>query len=131
GKTGSTDEQRQLAHELLDLLTPIVKSWPPGFCLKASQPAIHILGGHGYTRDYPVAQYYRDNRLDPVHEATHGIQSLDLHARKLTQNKGAGLRQLNGLIQDSTQRAAEYPGLQELRSALEQLTQRLQSVTAA
>ena len=131
GKTGSTDEQRQLAHELLDLLTPIVKSWPSEFCLKANELAIQILGGHGYTREYPVEQYYRDNRLNPIHEGTHGIQSLDLLARKLTQNKGAGLRQLNGLIQDSIQRAAEYPGLQELRSALEQLTQRLQSVTAA
>lgn len=131
GKTGSTDEQRQLAHELLDLLTPIVKSWPSEFCLKANELAIQILGGHGYTREYPVEQYYRDNRLNPIHEGTHGIQSLDLLARKLTQNKGAGLRQLNGLIQDSIQRAAEHPGLQELRSALEQLTQRLQSVTAA
>lgn len=131
GKTGSTDEQRELAHELLDLLTPIVKSWPSEFCLKANELAIQILGGHGYTREYPVEQYYRDNRLNPIHEGTHGIQSLDLLARKLTQNKGAGLRQLNGLIQDSIQRAAEYPGLQELRSALEQLTQRLQSVTAA
>lgn len=131
GKTGSTDEQRQLAHELLDLLTPIVKSWPSEFCLKANELAIQILGGHGYTREYPVEQYYRDNRLNPIHEGTHGIQSLDLLARKLTQNKGAGLRQLNGLIQDSIQRAAQYPGLQELRSALEQLTQRLQSVTAA
>ena len=131
GKTGSTDEQRQLAHELLDLLTPIVKSWPSEFCLKANELAIQILGGHGYTREYPVEQYYRDNRLNPIHEGTHGIQSLDLLARKLTQSKGAGLRQLNGLIQDSIQRAAEYPGLQELRSALEQLTQRLQSVTAA
>lgn len=131
GDTGSTDEQRQLAHELLDLLTPIVKSWPSEFCLKANELAIQILGGHGYTREYPVEQYYRDNRLNPIHEGTHGIQSLDLLARKLTQNKGAGLRQLNGLIQDSIQRAAEYPGLQELRSALEQLTQRLQSVTAA
>ncbi len=131
GKTGNSEEQRQLANELLDLLTPIVKSWPSEFCLKANELAIQILGGHGYTREYPVEQYYRDNRLNPIHEGTHGIQSLDLLARKLTQNKGAGLRQLTGLIQDSIQRAAAHASLQELRAPLEQLLQRLQTTTTA
>ena len=130
-KTGISDEQRQLANELLDLLTPIVKSWPSEFCLKANELAIQILGGHGYTREYPVEQYYRDNRLNPIHEGTHGIQSLDLLARKLTQNKGAGLRQLTGLIQDSIERAAAHPSLEELRAPLEQLLQRLQTTTEA
>ncbi|MBU2372444.1 MAG: acyl-CoA dehydrogenase, partial [Gammaproteobacteria bacterium] len=95
-QTAATEEERRNAHELLDLLTPIVKSWPSEFCLKANEMAIQILGGHGYTREYPVEQYYRDNRLNPIHEGTHGIQSLDLLARKLTQNGGAGLRQLLG-----------------------------------
>ena len=130
-KTGTSEEQRQLANELLDLLTPIVKSWPSEFCLKANELAIQILGGHGYTREYPVEQYYRDNRLNPIHEGTHGIQSLDLLARKLTQNKGAGLRQLTGLIQDSIQRAAAHASLEELRAPLEQLLQRLQTTTQA
>ena len=70
--TGETEEVRKQAHELLDLLTPIVKSWPSEFCLKANELAIQILGGHGYTREYPVEQYYRDNRLNPIHEGTHG-----------------------------------------------------------
>ncbi|MEZ2746090.1 acyl-CoA dehydrogenase [Halopseudomonas bauzanensis] len=131
GKTGTSDEQRQLANELLDLLTPIVKSWPSEFCLKANELAIQILGGHGYTREYPVEQYYRDNRLNPIHEGTHGIQSLDLLARKLTQNKGAGLRQLIGLIEDSIQRAGEHASLEELRKPLEQLLQHLQTTTQA
>ena len=131
GKTGTSDEQRQLANELLDLLTPIVKSWPSEFCLKANELAIQILGGHGYTREYPVEQYYRDNRLNPIHEGTHGIQSLDLLARKLTQNKGAGLRQLIGLIEDSIQRAGEHASLNELRKPLEQLLQHLQTTTQA
>lgn len=67
-QTLEDDEQRRQAHELLDLLTPIVKSWPSEFCLKANELAIQILGGHGYTREYPVEQYYRDNRLNPIHE---------------------------------------------------------------
>ena len=76
--TLETEAERKKAHELLDLLTPIVKSWPSEFCLKANELAIQILGGHGYTREYPVEQYYRDNRQNPIHEGTHGIQSLDL-----------------------------------------------------
>ena len=131
GKTGTSNEQRQLAHELLDLLTPIVKSWPSEFCLKANELAIQILGGHGYTREYPVEQYYRDNRLNPIHEGTHGIQSLDLLARKLTQNKGAGLRQLTGLMRSCIERAAAHPSLEELRLPLEQLLNRLQTTTQA
>jgi butyryl-CoA dehydrogenase len=128
-QTGETVEQRKLAHELLDLLTPIVKSWPSEFCLKANELAIQILGGHGYTREYPVEQYYRDNRLNPIHEGTHGIQSLDLLGRKLAQNGGAGLKQLIRLIADTCERAQAHESLVTLRQPLEQLVARLQAVT--
>jgi butyryl-CoA dehydrogenase len=128
-QTGETEAQRKLAHELLDLLTPIVKSWPSEFCLKANELAIQILGGHGYTREYPVEQYYRDNRLNPIHEGTHGIQSLDLLGRKLAQNGGAGLKQLIRLIADTCERAQAHESLSTLRQPLEQLVARLQSVT--
>ncbi|WP_339533301.1 acyl-CoA dehydrogenase [Pseudomonas mucidolens] len=127
--TLDTEAGRQQAHELLDLLTPIVKSWPSEFCLKANELAIQILGGHGYTREYPVEQYYRDNRLNPIHEGTHGIQSLDLLGRKLAQNGGSGLKQLIRLIAETGARAQEYPSLSALREPLEQLVARLQSVT--
>ena len=130
-QTAATEEERKNAHELLDLLTPIVKSWPSEFCLKANEMAIQILGGHGYTREYPVEQYYRDNRLNPIHEGTHGIQSLDLLARKLTQNGGAGLRQLLGLIQGTCKRAGEHSSLDALRQPLERLLARLSEVTQA
>lgn len=121
--------ERQQAHELLDLLTPIVKSWPSEFCLKANELAIQILGGHGYTREYPVEQYYRDNRLNPIHEGTHGIQSLDLLGRKLAQNGGAGLKRLVRLIAETGERARAHQSLDALRLPLEQLVTRLQSVT--
>ncbi|QCG65006.1 acyl-CoA dehydrogenase [Pseudomonas veronii] len=127
--TLATDVERKRAHELLDLLTPIVKSWPSEFCLKANELAIQILGGHGYTREYPVEQYYRDNRLNPIHEGTHGIQSLDLLGRKLAQNGGAGLKQLIRLIAETGARTQQYPSLKAMREPLEQLVARLQSVT--
>lgn len=130
-QTLADDNARQQAHELLDLLTPIVKSWPSEFCLKANELAIQVLGGHGYTREYPVEQYYRDNRLNPIHEGTHGIQSLDLLGRKLAQNNGAGLKQLNRLMNETCQRAAAHSELDALRQPLEQLLARLSSVTLA
>ncbi|MNF81097.1 hypothetical protein D3C84_633560 [compost metagenome] len=76
-----------------------------------------------------MEQYYRDNRLNPIHEGTHGIQSLDLLGRKLAQNKGAGLKQLTRLINECCQRAAEHESLTALRQPLEQLMTRLSSVT--
>jgi len=127
--TGESEDIRKQAHELLDLLTPIVKSWPSEFCLKANELAIQILGGHGYTREYPVEQYYRDNRLNPIHEGTHGIQSLDLLGRKLAQNGGAGLKQLIRLMAETSERAKAHDTLTALRQPLEQLVARLQTVT--
>ena len=126
-----TEEERKTALELLDLLTPIVKSWPSEFCLKANELAIQILGGHGYTREYPVEQYYRDNRLNPIHEGTHGIQSLDLLGRKVSMNNGAALKQLTRLIHGTCQRASGYKALDALRLPLEQHLSRLHQVTLA
>ncbi|GLW28618.1 acyl-CoA dehydrogenase [Actinoplanes regularis] len=76
---------------LLDVLTPIVKAWPSQWCRLADDHAIQIHGGYGYTREYPVEQFYRDNRLNSIHEGTDGIQALDLLGRKVTQQGGAGL----------------------------------------
>ncbi|WP_072803306.1 acyl-CoA dehydrogenase [Rhodococcoides yunnanense] len=86
---------------LLDVLTPIAKSWPSQWCLEANSLAIQVHGGYGYTRDYDVEQYYRDNRLNPIHEGTHGIQGLDLLGRKVTMQGGAGLLLLGSRIDET------------------------------
>jgi len=128
-ETLETEAERKTALELLDLLTPIVKSWPSDYCLKANELAIQILGGHGYTREYPVEQYYRDNRLNPIHEGTNGIQSLDLLARKVVMNNGAALKQLSELILATCKQAAVHAELNELREPLEKLLAHLGKVT--
>ncbi|QYJ91006.1 acyl-CoA dehydrogenase [Shewanella halotolerans] len=81
--TADTQEARQQAFMLLDLLTPIIKSWPSKYALKANDLAIQVLGGSGYIREYPVEQYYRDNRLNPIHEGTEAIHGLDILGRKV------------------------------------------------
>jgi alkylation response protein AidB-like acyl-CoA dehydrogenase len=90
-RTAPSPEERDAADQLLGLLTPIAKSWPSQWCLAANDLAIQVHGGYGYTRDFPVEQYYRDNRLNPIHEGTHGIQGLDLVGRKILRDRGVSL----------------------------------------
>jgi butyryl-CoA dehydrogenase len=82
-QTAETEADRARAHLLLDTLTPIAKAWPSQWGPVADDLAIQVHGGYGYTRDYPVEQFYRDNRLNPIHEGTNGIQALDLLGRKV------------------------------------------------
>jgi butyryl-CoA dehydrogenase len=98
--------QKHEAKWLLEVLTPIVKSWPSEWCLEANSLAIQIHGGYGYTRDFPVEQYWRDNRLNMIHEGTHGIQAMDLLGRKVLLDKGLGLQLLGKRIADTCERAA-------------------------
>ncbi len=103
---------------LLDLLTPIAKSWPSEFCLEANKHAIQILGGYGYTRDYPVERLYRDNRLNPIHEGTHGIQGLDLLGRKVGMGGGASVKALAGRIMADVSAAHQLASLEALAEML-------------
>jgi hypothetical protein len=113
---------RAEAAQLLDILTPIAKSWPSQWCLAANDLAIQVHGGYGYTRDYPVERLYRDNRLNPIHEGTHGIQALDLLGRKVGQDDGALLRTLDARIGATVQRARAADG--DARSHADALAQR-------
>jgi alkylation response protein AidB-like acyl-CoA dehydrogenase len=90
--TAPEQSAREDAGELLDLLIPMVKSYPSKYGVIASDLGIQILGGSGYIREYPLEQYYRDNRLNPIHEGTEGIHGLDLLGRKLGQRGGKGYR---------------------------------------
>ena len=113
-KTGATDDARRKATLLLDILTPIAKSWPSQWCLEANSLAIQVHGGYGYTRDFPVEQFYRDNRLNPIHEGTHGIQGLDLLSRKVVMQDGAAFKLLVSTIEATLHRADEDGDLTEL-----------------
>ncbi|MEG2999416.1 MAG: acyl-CoA dehydrogenase, partial [Comamonas sp.] len=127
GRTG-TPEAAARAKLLLEVLTPIAKSWPSEFCLEANSLAIQIHGGYGYTRDFPVEQYWRDNRLNMIHEGTHGIQAADLLGRKVRMQDGAGLQLLATTINATIERALQVP---QLAGYANQLAQALQDVGAA
>ncbi len=130
--TGDSEDVRTRSTLLLDVLTPIAKSWPSQWCLEANSLAIQVLGGYGYTREYPVEQFYRDNRLNPIHEGTHGIQGLDLLGRKVVMQGGAGLALLVETITATTARATAAGGeLAELAAQLRAVADRLPQTTAA
>ena len=128
--TGDAGQAAEAA-QLLEVLTPIAKSWPSEWCLEANSLAIQVLGGYGYTRDYPVEQYWRDNRLNMIHEGTHGIQALDLLGRKVIQSGGAGLALLGARIRATANAATANPELQHFATALEQALEDLLAATGS
>jgi len=119
------------AGTLLEVLTPIAKSWPSEWCLEANSLAIQVHGGYGYTRDFPVEQHWRDNRLNMIHEGTHGIQGLDLLGRKVVMNGGAGLKLLATRISATIERAGHAQGLAERANQLAAALQGLGAATRA
>ncbi len=119
------------ARLLLEVLTPIAKSWPSEWCLEANSLAIQVHGGYGYTRDFPVEQYWRDNRLNMIHEGTHGIQATDLLGRKVLMEGGRGLQLLGARINATVERAIQQPELAAHANALAQALQQIGAATKA
>lgn len=127
--TSEDDGERANLTLLLDILTPIAKSWPSQWCLTANDLAIQVHGGYGYTREYKVEQFYRDNRLNPIHEGTHGIQALDLLGRKVVMKDGAALRLFAVRVATTFARAKRHEHLAVYAFSLEVALERLAEVT--
>ncbi len=117
--TDDKDAQNRLAL-LLEILTPIAKSWPSEFCLEANKHAIQVLGGYGYTREFPVERLYRDNRLNHIHEGTHAIHGIDLLGRKVSMFDGAALKLLLQEVHATLSATSEMSALGEYNKDLEQ-----------
>jgi alkylation response protein AidB-like acyl-CoA dehydrogenase len=130
-RTAESGEERAEATLLLDILTPVAKSWPSQWCLEGNALAIQIHGGYGYTRDYPVEQFYRDNRLNAIHEGTHGIQALDLLGRKVVMQDGAAFKLIGSRIEATIRRAsqARHPDTQRWAAMLGDRVRRVARVT--
>ena len=129
-KTTPDAAERARLNLLLDLLTPIVKSWPSEYCLEANKHAMQILGGAGYTRDYPLERFYRDNRLNPIHEGAHGIHGLDLLGRKVSMQGGAALAAFLAEVDETVAQAGTIEALGAHASSLAEVRAALAAVTA-
>lgn len=121
------EEEAESCHLLLELLTPVMKAWSSAHGLEANDLAIQVLGGYGYTRDFPVEQLWRDNRLNPIHEGTNGIQAADLLGRKAGLVGGKALSLLLAEIGRTVE--ATGAGLSELAGALRRAADTLWAVT--
>ncbi|MEO9901940.1 acyl-CoA dehydrogenase [Nisaea sp.] len=123
-RTHPDADARRDAGLLLDFLTPILKSFLSDRALEANDAAIQIHGGAGYTRDFPVEQFWRDNRLNPIHEGANGIQAIDLMGRKLGQVDGRSFALFMDGIAEIVGKARATDGLARHATALEEATRR-------
>lgn len=129
-RTGSQAEVAT-ASALLELLTPVAKSWPSHWCLEANSLAIQVLGGYGYTRDFPVEQYWRDNRLNMIHEGAHGIQALDLLGRKILRDERESFRLWTDRVHQTVAHARQHPALAPMAEGLDGVLARLQATVVS
>ena len=103
-------EAAHRAHHLLALLAPVMKCWMALYGVQANSLAIQVLGCYGYTRDYPVEQFYRDNRLHAILEGTHGILSMELLRDQLLAEDAQGMRYFFEEVSRTMQRASARCG---------------------
>ena len=130
-KTAPDAAARKRAGLLLDVLTPIVKSYPAEYGTLANSHAVQVLGGYGYTKDFPVEQYLRDNRLNAIHEGTTGIQALDLLGRKVGMEDGAAFTALATAIEDTIEEARGDNALGAMAGELADALECVKETTAA
>ena len=130
-KVAGSKEEKLRCTLLLELLTPICKSWPSEFCLEANKLAIQVLGGYGYTREYPVERFYRDNRLNHIHEVTHAIHGLDILGRKVSMHNGAALKALVSEMSVTMEEANSISALHDYVGLLQNAIEQVQSTLIA
>ena len=124
------DEHDAASAELLGLLTPVAKTWPSEYGIAANDLAIQVHGGYGYTRDFDVEQLLRDNRLNPIHEGTTGIQAIDLLGRKILRDSGKGLAEFGRRVDDTVARAQGDAALAVHGAALQGAVARIHETLA-
>ena len=125
--TGGKKEKYSL---LLDILTPVVKSYPSEMGILSVSQGLQCLGGYGYCQDFPLEQYYRDARIHPIHEGTTGIQGMDLLGRKVIMQDGRAYELYLEEIQRTIEKASGINQLASYTRKLENACELLQSVTA-
>jgi butyryl-CoA dehydrogenase len=123
-------EEKEKAQLMLELLTPIVKTYPSEYGILSTSQAVQVLGGYGFTMDFHAQQYYRDIRIMSIYEGTTGIQSMDLLGRKVPMKAGAAVYHLLDEINATMDAAALFPALQPYATDMQEAVGRLGHVLA-
>lgn len=122
-------EEKENAHILFELLTPIAKSYPAEMGIVSVSNGMQVLGGAGYCDDFPLEQYYRDIRVNAIYEGTTTIHGMDLLGRKMTQHGGKGMKLLMKEIQQTIHAAKQITDLNSLAEKFETTVKSLHQVT--
>jgi butyryl-CoA dehydrogenase len=125
-----TGEEKERNELLLDLLTPVAKTYPSEMGLISISAGLQCLGGSGYCDDYPLEQYYRDGRIHPIHEGTTGIHGLDILGRKVMMQGSKAFKFFLEEVQESLGKAEKYEGLRSYSQKLKEALEMLERVTS-
>jgi butyryl-CoA dehydrogenase len=126
----SDQDEKEKYRLLLEILTPVAKTYPSENGLLAISNGLQTFGGSGYCDDYPLEQYYREARIHPIHEGTTGIHGLDLLGRKVMMNDGLAYRLYVAQVEEDIRRSEAFPELQAFSQKLEDALEKLKEVTS-
>ena len=125
----ATAEERQLADDLIGLLTPVIKGYGTDKGYDIATASQQVYGGHGYIAEWGMEQFVRDARIAQIYEGTNGIQAMDLVGRKLAMNGGRALRAYLALLTEAIADAKGDARLAPLAEGLEAASGELQAAT--
>jgi alkylation response protein AidB-like acyl-CoA dehydrogenase len=123
------EDERKASHDLLALLTPVVKAFLTDNGFLCTNLAMQVYGGHGYIRDAGMEQYVRDARINMIYEGTNTIQSLDLLGRKVLGDNGAKLRKFGALIKELVEEHGTRDDMAEFINPLADLGDKVEKLT--
>ncbi len=124
-----TEEERQLAGDLIGLLTPVIKGYGTDKGYEIATNAQQVYGGHGYIAEWGMEQYVRDARIAQIYEGTNGVQAMDLVGRKLAQNGGRAIQAFFKLVGDDVAAAKQDEATAQFATDLEKANGQLQAAT--
>lgn len=124
-----TEQERQLADDLISLLTPVIKGYGTDKGYEVATNAQQVYGGHGYIEEWGMSQFVRDARITMIYEGANGVQAMDLVGRKLAQNGGRAIQTLFGMIDTEVAEAKGNPALADFAGRLEKAAGDLKGAT--
>jgi alkylation response protein AidB-like acyl-CoA dehydrogenase len=124
-----SEEERQMADDLISLLTPVIKGYGTDMGYRVATDMQQVYGGHGYIEEWGMSQYVRDARITMIYEGANGVQALDLVGRKLAMNGGRGVQALFKIVGDEAAAAKAVPELADYAARLEKALGDLQAAT--
>ncbi|MEM7370804.1 MAG: acyl-CoA dehydrogenase [Bacteroidota bacterium] len=122
-------EEKEKYELLLELLTPVIKTFPSEMGVVSISNGVQVLGGGGYCKDFPLENYYRDIRIYPIYEGTTGIQSMDLLGRKVTMRQGKAMKLLLEEVQKTIEAARTHEELGKYADMLEEKIKVLKKIS--